>query len=209
MQERLRSQHDKLSELKRINPTDMAYYAQVGMISDIKEHELKLEMKHHKIPEHQDEYKPSKINRFELEEEKDLVSYQKKIQELQKAEKEKRVQSEFEAFRRSLKETSKPRAAPHRKTAMGQEMFYRRLLDQYEPISKDRAKEMLNKIDIGIKGIDAKVDEKPFDDNFIDYCEAYKDFMNDILHYHDNRMQQGVALQSIQEMTDIIGHGKH
>lgn len=190
----------------RIKPSEMASVAQAGLMSDIKEQELRIEMKHHAGQAKEEESKPARINRFERNE-TDLATYQKKIQELQDAEKGKRVQEEYEAFRRSMNTTAMSRTRPKTQRISAEEKFYRRLLDQYEPISKERAKDMLEKIDEGIKRVDAKVDEKPFVEQFADYSESYKQFMDDLLTYHGNRMEQGKALQDIHIMADIVGQG--
>lgn len=205
--DRLRSQQDKLSELQRIKPAEFASVAQAGLISDIKEHELKLEMKHKAVQPLQVKEMPAKINRFEKHE-TDIVSYQKKISELKNKEKDKRVQEEYEAFRRSINTTALPRALPQKNRATAEDKFYRRLLDQYEPISRERAKDMLDQIEVGMKNVNSKIDEKPFDQNFAEYCDSYKGFMNDLLRYHECRMQQGHALQEIHTMVDIVSQGR-
>lgn len=182
--------------------------AQAGIINGIKEGEAKLDMKYHNayVQEVPEQIIPAKINRFEREE-TDLVAYQKKIQELQQIEKDKQHNTDFNSFRKQLNLTAASRKPPLDRKREAEDKFYRKLLDQYEPISKERAKDLLQKIDEGIKAVDSKTDEKPFDELFVQYSEKYRDFMGDILKYHHERLNQGVALQEIKGMVDIVKQG--
>lgn len=198
-----------MSELSRLNPKELAQVTQAGIISGIKEHEAKLAMKYHNVyqPEEVEKQAPAKINRFEREE-TDLVAYQKKIQELQQVEREKQLNSDFNSFRKQLNLTALSRRLPQDRKKEAEEKFYRKLLDQYEPISKERAKDLLHQMDDGIKAVDAKTDEKPFGELFAEYGEKYRDFMADLLKYHQERLSQGMALQEIRGMVDIVRQGK-
>lgn len=189
-----------MQELSRIKPKEMAAVAQASIMNDIREQEIKLSLKH--PPQEEEKPKiPTKINRFERNE-TDLVTYQKKIEELRKNEKDKQEKKEYEEFRRQLFSSAGSRQIPGFKSS-AEKKFYHRLVDQFEPISKERNKELLEKLDEGIKKVDSRTDEKPFKELFGVYVDKYKDFMDGILHYHENRLQQGYALEDIQKMSNI------
>ena len=205
LEQRLKNYQSKMQELARIQPKDMAAVAQAGMISNIREHELKLSMK---VPQPKEELSqlPNRINRFERQE-TDLVTYQKKIEELRQNEKDKQNRIEYEEFRKDMLKSAGSRRPPQPKNTAEQK-FHQKLLDQFEPISKERNRDLLQRIDEGIRKVDARTDEKPFNELFGDYIQKYRSFMDGILVDHENRLQQGHALQDIQKMAEVASQSK-
>lgn len=183
----------------------MAAVAQANIMNDIREQEIKFSIKHPQEAEKEAPI-PTKINRFERQE-TDLVAYQKRIEELRKTEKEKQSRQDYEEFRRQMFVSAGSRRLPTMHNS-AQQKFHQRLLDLFEPISKERNRDLLEKIDEGIKKVDSRTDEKPFNELFAEYADKYKHFMEGILVYHDNRMQQGHALEDIQKMAQIAGQSR-
>lgn len=205
LEQRLKSYQSRMQELSRIKPKDMAAVAQANLLSDIKEQELKLNLKHPQ-EKPQESLIPTKINRFERNE-TDLLAYQKKIGELKKAEKEKQSKHEYEEFRKQMFISAGLRKPENLKHSAEQK-FHQRLMDQFEPISKERNRDLLEKLEEGIKRVDSRTDEKPFNELFGEYVEKYKYFMQGIATYHENRLVQGKSLEEIQKMANIACQSK-
>ena len=195
-----------MQELSRIKPKDMAAVVQAGIINDIREQEIKLSLKHPHDKDAEPQL-PTRINRFERQE-TDLAAYQKKIEELRHNEKDKQKRHDYEEFRKQLFISAGSRQIPKIKTSPEQK-FYQRLLDQFEPISKERNRDLLQKIEEGIKRVDPRTDEKPFKDLFGEYVDQYKNFMDGTLVYHQNRLQQGQTLEQIQSMGEVASQSNH
>lgn len=206
LEQRLKSYQSKMQELSRIKPKDMAAVAQAGMISNIREHELKLNLK---VPQPVEEKPqlPTRINRFERDQSNDLAAYQKKIEEFRQNERDKQMRHDYEEFRKDLFKSAGSRKPPQTKQS-AEKKFHQRLLDQFEPISKERNRDLLQRIDEGIRKVDAKTDEKPFEELFNEYIQKYRSFMDGILVYHENRRQQGHVLEDIQKMAEIASQSE-
>ena len=137
------------------------------------------------------------------------MAYQKKIEELRQNEKDKQSKQQYEEFRKELFKSAGSRRRPEtNKGRTAEQKFHQRLLDAFEPISKERNKDLLMRIDEGIKKVDSKTDEKPFKELFGEYVDRYKTFMDGILVYHENRLHQGHALEDIAKMGDIASQSR-
>ena len=84
----------------------------------------------------------SKPNQFE-EEPDDMDEYNKRLEEMKIAERDKQNLETFNLYRESLRKTLPPRTGPQTSAQSTHNKLVQRLMDLYEPISKERNREMI------------------------------------------------------------------
>lgn len=130
-------------------------------------------------------------NRFDEESQADPQAYQKKIEELRAEEKHKQQQLDYAEFRELfVTQQASRRVLPAHLAPRPGEKQMRHLADYYEPITKERNKQLLEKLAVGIKRFDRQVEETPFNERFAQYVQSYRGFMRNMLEYDGNRRYQ-------------------
>lgn len=130
-------------------------------------------------------------NRFDLESQADPQAYQKKIEELRAEEKQKQQGAAYAEFRELfVTQQASRRVLPAHLAARPADKARRVFADLYEPISKERNKELLEKLALGIREFDSRADEAPFNERFAQYVQGYRGFMRRMLEYDANRLYQ-------------------
>ncbi len=130
-------------------------------------------------------------NRFDEESQADPQAYARKIEELRAEEKKKQQLTAYSDFR-ELFVTQQPsrRVLPAHLLQRPGEKERRTFADLYEPISKERNRELLEKLGLGIREFDSRVEETPFNERFARYVQDYRGFMRSLLEYDSNRLYQ-------------------
>ena len=145
-----------------------------------------------------------KVNRFaEMDGETPEV-FQKKIDDYHKQQKVKEEQSSLDSFRRLL-QSQLPQRLPHKGAqasidAATRDRLKRRTEDLYEPISKERNKELLEQLESGTKRMDSKLDDRTTNQVFGEYVEKYREFMAELAERSAARAAQARTSEEVERL---------
>lgn len=147
-----------------------------------------------------------KMNRFAELDGESPEKYQKKIDEYHKQQKLKEEQISQESLRKHLQAQLEQRLPV--KGGLGsieaasKDRLKRRTEDLYEPISKERNKELLDLLDSGIKRMDSKLDDRTPNQIFGEYVDQYKAFMADLA---DRSAARAAQARTSEEVERLLG----
>ena len=176
----------------------MSRMAEADLMGEMKQIEARLTLKRE-----DDSQKKIQTNRFDEEAQENPELYQQKIEQLKKVESEKAAQTEYETFREFIVPTWESRKPlyTNKDRENAQEKYERRLKDSFEPISKERNRQLLEKLSEKMKDYDSQVEDQTFEQRFGDYVDRYKLFMGDMYDYGENRAYQCELLEETDHLV--------
>lgn len=193
----------KFEDLKNLQPAQMANNIQRDLENNIKVKELELDLRSkaiHEQPKVEEEKK--RINMFEEEmAAADRGAYFKKLEEIKQQEREKKDLEDFQTFKQAFVAQATLRTVPPEQ--LSNDKFYKRIKEYYMPISKERNRALLEELDQGLKDVDPKVENQPFEELFAGYWDKYYNFTSNMLDYHQQRLYQAKLLTEIEALTKI------
>lgn len=168
---------------------------------DIHEREEKLNARMNEQPVvvNQPKFDRNKQNIFEAASE-NSEEYQKRLEEMKREEKLKQEQSHYNAFRDEMQQKWAARTGDPGQYSAAQSRLLAGLNGAFEPISKERNRELLAELDEGIKKMDGKVDDKAFGQVFSEYVVRYQQFVHDMNEYQNGRIHQAQLMENIHFM---------
>lgn len=145
-----------------------------------------------------------KLNRFAAMDGDTAETFQVKIDEYHKQQKAAEDKSAMDNFRRMV-QTQLPqrlgaKIAPGSIAEATRDRLKRRTQDLYEPISKERNKELLEMLDSGMKRMDSQLDDRSTNQVFAEYIEKYKVFMADLAQRSAARSQHARTAEEIDRL---------